>query len=160
MRVLLALSTLVIAGCAPQPVDVDVGFPSLSTFLFSDFGRLLVYEVEPDEEGLGSCAGLLVRAGDGNFGTPVLDSDWRPICDFRARTVAFDSIPPGPHAYVAIARDEANVILLSGCTIAEAYEGAPPVDLELYPTDVDGGATNGRSLTCSSEMDKCTRGCR
>lgn len=150
---------LLLLGCAPTPVDVQVGFPSLETFLYSDFGRLAVYELDP-EEGLGDCPALLSRIGASGFGEATLDSGWQPICAFRSGGVQFAHVPPGPHAYVAVARDEANTLLLTGCRVAEAYAGAPPVDLELFPTRDYREAVQGRSLTCSSEEEKCQRGCR
>jgi hypothetical protein len=151
---------LFVTACAPTPVEVDLRFPSLDTFLYADAGRLLVYEVEPDQTGLGRCPALIDGAASSVFGTPTLDTDWRPICDFRDGGARFDSVPPGPHAYVMVARDEMNVVLLTGCAVGEAYEEAPAIELDLYPTDAYASATNGRVLTCSSEMDKCARGCR
>lgn len=155
----LAVLALALAGCAPNPVDVQVGFPSLETFLYSDFGRLLVYEVDPDT-GLGDCPALIDAVGRGAFGEPVLDSEWQPICSFRNGGVQFGDVPPGPHAYVGIARDQSNTILLSGCRVAEAYEAAPAVELDLFPTSDYADVTSGVTLTCSSEEDKCQRGCR
>lgn len=160
MRVGLALLTLALAGCAPTPVDVQIGFPSTETFLYSEFGRLFVYELDA-ETGLGECPTLLEAVGRGALGDPVLDSSWQPICSFRSGGVSFAHVPPGPHAYVAVARDQSNTILLSGCRIAEAYEGAPPVQLELFPTSAYARAVDGVTLTCGSVEDKCTRGgCR
>lgn len=160
MRARLALVALVLAGCAPTPVDVQIGFPSTETFLYSEFGRLLVYEVEAETQ-LGECPTLLDAVGRGAVGDPVLDSDWQPICSFRSGGVSFAHVPPGPHAYVAVARDQSNTILLSGCRIAEAYEGAPRVELDLFPTSQYARAIEGVTLTCGNEEDKCTRGgCR
>lgn len=158
MRKALA-ALLLLSGCAPTPVDVQVGFPSLETFLYSGFGRLVVYELDP-QEGLGACPALLDRIETGNFGSVELDSGWKPICAFRDGGVQFPHVQPGPHAYVALARDESNRILLSGCRVAEAYEGAPPVMLDLYPTAAYARATAGRALSCGSAEEKCQRGCR
>ncbi|HEY8429247.1 MAG TPA: hypothetical protein VIL20_12760 [Sandaracinaceae bacterium] len=160
MRALaLSMAAAALAGCAPTPVDVQLGFPSLDTFLHSDFGRLLVYEVDP-QSGLGDCPLLIDAVERRAFGDPVLDSDWQPICAFRNGGVRFADVPPGPHAYVVVARDESNAILLSGCRVAEVYEGAPTVVVELFPTENYVAATSGVTLTCSSEESKCTQGCR
>lgn len=159
MKALAIGVVLLSAGCAPTPVEVQVGFPSLETFLHADFGRLVVVEVD-GQGGLGACPAILDRIGAGDFGDVDLDSDWQPICNFRGGGVQFAHVPPGPHAFVAVAQDDANTILLSGCRIAEAYEGAPPVMLELYPTSDYASATEGRALTCGSAEDKCERGCR
>jgi hypothetical protein len=159
MRHASILLALIATGCGLTPVDITVAFPSRNTFLYSDFGRLLVYDVTPDEEGLGSCPQLVDEAISETFGTPALDSDWQPICDFRAAAVRFDDVPPGPHAYVMISRDQSNVVLLGGCTIAEAYEDAPPIEVALYPTDLYNDATEDRVLTCTTEEQKCGGGC-
>ena len=155
-----ALAALFLAtGCAPTPVDVQVGFPSLETFLYAEFGRLVVYELDP-QEGLGACPAILDGIEAGDFGSVDLDSGWQPICSFRNGGVQLPHVPAGPHAYVVVARDESNTILLSGCRVAEAYEGAPSVMLELYPTPEYAAATGGRALSCASADDKCQRGCR
>lgn len=153
-----ALMATLAFGCAPTPVDVQATFPSLETFLYSDFGRLLVYELEDTE--LGSCPALVDRVARNEIGQPQLDSNWQPICNFQSGGVRFDSVPPGPHAYVIVARDEANRILLTGCRVAEAYEGAPEVSVALFPTPDYAMATSGRQLTCRSAEDKCQQGCR
>ncbi|MFK7989828.1 MAG: hypothetical protein AB8I08_27665 [Sandaracinaceae bacterium] len=147
-----------VAGCAPTPVDVEMSYPSRDTFLFSDFGRLLVYEVELDAPAE-NCPALLEDISAGEFGAPIYDSDWTAVCDFRAGGVGLDSVPPGPHAYVGITRDESNNLLLAGCRIAEAYEGAPAVEVRLFPTPTYHDAVEGRSLSCTNEEDKCLTGC-
>ena len=148
---------LLLSGCGLTPVAVDVRFPSSETFLYSDFGRLILYDVE--ETGLGQCPELVDSTVDAMFGEPVLDSDWQPICGFQSGDVKFDDVPPGPHAYVVLSRDENNVVLLAGCSVAEAYEDAPPVRVDLYPTDAYAGAIADRELTCDNPMTRCN-GCR
>lgn len=147
----------VLSGCGLTPVAVDVHFPSTETFLFSDFGRLILYEV-PDDD-LGACPQLVDDTVDAVFGDPTLDSDWQPICEFSNGDVKFDDVPPGPHAYVVLARDESNVVLLAGCSIAEAYESAPPVRIDLFPTDAYDGAVEDRVPECANPMTRCT-GCQ
>lgn len=160
MRRLLSCAVVVatLLGCAPTPVDVQATFPSVETFLYSDFGRLLVYELEDDQ--LGACPSLVDQVVRAEIGSPQLDSGWQPICTFQEGGVRFPDVPPGPHAYVIVARDEANRVLLSGCRVAEAYEGAPSVHVTLYPTADYAMATAGRTLTCRSVADKCQQGCR
>ena len=158
-RALMSLAALALAaGCAPTPVEVDLAFPSRDTFLYSDFGRLLVYEVDLEQPAQ-DCPGLIEALSDGEVGDPVLDTDWSEICGFRDPGVRFDSIPPGPHAYVVLARDEANNLLLTGCRVAEAYEGAPTVRVRMFPTNDYDGATDGRALSCTNEDEKCRSGC-
>lgn len=153
-RIMIAVFTLALAlGCAPAPVEVELAFPSLETFLFSDFGRLAVYDLEDDE--LGRCPAILDRIATGQFDEPELDTSWIPICAFRNGATRFPHVAPGPHAYVAVARDDANTILLSGCRVAEVYEGAPVVEVDLFPSAAYAGAVERRTVPWSSEEGKC-----
>ncbi|HHH27108.1 MAG TPA: hypothetical protein ENK57_01995 [Polyangiaceae bacterium] len=154
----LIVGALFAAGCAPTPVEVDITFPREENFLFTEFGQLLVYEVDP-LTGLGDCPSLL-RQAETNMGSPVLMTERLPICDFRAGGVGFGDVPPGPHAYLLLATDDADNLLLDGCTIAEAYEGAPPVEIRLFPTADYNDAVARRTLSCASANDKCESGCR
>ena len=148
---------LVAAGCAPTPVEVDVTFPREENFLFTDFGQLLVYEVDATD-GLGDCPALLEQVESTGLGEPVLMTERLPICQFRAGGVNFGDMPPGPHAYIVLAFDDADAVLLSGCTVAEAYESAPAVEVSLFPTAAYVSATERRVLTCASAEDKCGEG--
>ncbi|HBQ19805.1 MAG TPA: hypothetical protein DEF51_54650 [Myxococcales bacterium] len=155
MRALSALLTsALLVACAPEPVAVDLGFPREENFLFTESGRLVVYETSAD---LGACPAIFERIEAGAFGDPVIDSDWRPICELRdgLRFAA----PEGPHAYVALGRDGSNQIILSGCRVAEAFADAPAIEVELYPTDDYASSTAGRTPGCANAQDKCTRGC-
>ena len=149
-----ALLTCLIAGCAPEPVRVDLGFPREENFLFTEQGRLLVYDASGD---LDVCAALLERIDASDFGDPVIDSDWRPVCELRDG-VGFTA-PEGPHAYVALGQDGDNRIIVSGCHVAEAYADAPAIEVELYPTADYAVSTQGRTPGCANAQDKCTRGC-
>lgn len=153
-----AVAVLAVTGCAPNPVTVELRFPREDNFLFSDFGRLVLYPVDGMDE-LGACPALLESANAGTFDDPTLDSDWEPVCAFRDGYV-FPSVPEGPHAYVMLTRNEANAIMLTGCRVAEAYDGAPAVRISMYPTDEYEGAVAGRTLTCGTAEAKCTSGCR
>lgn len=158
----LVLTALLAMGCGPTPVRVDVGFPSTETFLFSEQGQLLVYDVAQasDGGGLGDCPLILENIEGGTLGDPVLDSGRLPICSFRNGGVGFGDVAAGPKAFVMLAYDEANTLLLLGCVIGEAYDGADALALDVYPTDDYAGAIMGDVLTCGNEDDKCTRGCR
>lgn len=150
---------LLAAGCAPNPVAIDVSFPSADTFLFSESGQLLVYDVDP-MTGLGDCPQILEDIANNEFGTPLLDSGRQPICAFRDGGVGFDDVIPGPKAFVVLAYDDANTLLLSGCRVGEAYEGAPVIEVDVFPTNEYTSATAGQMLTCGNADDKCARGCR
>ncbi|MCB9595520.1 MAG: hypothetical protein H6719_22560 [Sandaracinaceae bacterium] len=159
MRAWLIVIASLVGGCGLTPVEVDVTFPREENFLYADFGQLLVYPVDP-AEGLGDCPDLLDQVESTGIGMPVLSTDRLPICDFRSGGVSFGDVPPGPHAYLMLAYDDADNLLLDGCTIAEAYEGAPAVEVRLFPTSDYAGAIAGRTLTCGNANDKCTAGCR
>lgn len=152
------LAAALATACAPSPVEVDLSFPSRDTFLYSDFARLRVYEVD-FEMTTEDCPVILDRLDGGEMGEPVLDSDWLPVCEFRAGGVSFGDVPPGPHAYVVHARDSANQVILTGCRVAEVYEDAPSVEVQMFPTGDYEDATSGRELTCTTEEDKCRGGC-
>jgi len=159
IALLLGGSLMALAvGCAPTPVDIEVTFPREENFLFTEFGQLFIYDVDP-ETGLGDCP-LLLEQIVRDVGMPILSTPRTNICDFRAGGVNFGDVPPGPHAYVVVATNDADAILLTGCTVAEAYEGAPPVEIRLFPTGEYAEATRRETLTCSSANDKCTVGCR
>jgi len=152
-----ALALVLVVGCAPTPVEVDVRFPREENFLFTDFGQLLVFTIDANE-GLGDCPALLEQVESSGIGMPALQTGRRPICEFRAGGVSFDDVPPGPHAYVMLAFDDSDNLILDGCTVAEAYVDAPPVQVQLFPTSDYASSTAGRTLTCSSADDKCAPG--
>jgi hypothetical protein len=158
-RAPIALLAILLAACAPTPVEVDLAFPREENFLYSDFGRLLVYTVDP-EMGLDVCPALLERINAGNFGEPLFDSDRQPICAFTDGGVVFGDMPPGPHAYIALASDEGNRVLLTGCRVAEVYADAPQIEVFMYPTLDYTSAIAGRALTCGDAAAKCAGGCR
>ncbi|MCA9605222.1 MAG: hypothetical protein KC619_06495 [Myxococcales bacterium] len=153
------LAVGLLTGCGLTPVEVDVSFPREENFLYTDFGQLLVYPVDVTE-GLDDCPALLDQIESTGIGSPILSTDRIPICDFRSGGVSFGDVPAGPHAYVMVALDDTDNILLDGCTIAEAYDGAPPVELRLFPTGEYDAATRDRVLTCGNANDKCSAGCR
>lgn len=160
-RSTIAILAILLAACGPTPVEVDLAFPREENFLYSDFGRLLVYTVDPDADaGLGVCPALLEQVNAGSFGEPIFDSDPQPICAFTNGGIAFDDMPAGPHAYVALASDEGNRVLLTGCRVAEVYADAPQVEVFMYPTLEYTSAIQGRTLTCGDAAAKCAAGCR
>ena len=155
-----ALAALfLLAGCGPNPVTIDVVFPSTETFLHSEQAQLLVYEAGEDG-GLGSCPQILEDIANNDLGDPILDSERVPVCDLRNGGVGFDDVPQGPKAFVVLAFDDANTLLLSGCRIGEAYEGAMPIEVDVFPSDEYASTIMGTTLTCGTAEDKCTRGCR
>lgn len=159
MKRLAVAFVLLLAGCGNAPVDLDLQFPSEQAFLLSDFGRLLVYELDP-ETGLGDCPALLEAAVAGDVGEPTMDSGQLPVCDFREPGVGFDDFPPGPHAFLVLSlRDNPQATLLAGCRVAEAYAEAPSVEVTMYPTRMYEDAVGGETSSCTVES-KCNGSCQ
>ncbi len=154
---LLALALAV--GCANAPVELTLRFPNEQAFLQSDFGRLLVYPVDP-ADGLGACPALVESAVSGDLGAPRYDSEQRPICALRDPGITFDDFPEGPHAFVALAyRDDPQATLLAGCRVAEAYVDAPAVEVTMFPTRFYADAVGGAPSPCTLES-KCNGTCQ
>lgn len=149
----LATGTLLAPGCAPTPVDIELVFPSQETFLFAEFAELTVHALEPTD--LGACPRLLDEALAGSGSAPVLDAGAESVCRYRSGAVRFDSIPAGPHGYVVLVRDASNRVLLTGCRVAEAYEGAPAIDIALFPTATYSMVTSGMTPPFPNEDAKC-----
>lgn len=154
---LLLLPLLALSGCAPEPVVVDLRFPSESTLLFSEFARILVFPLESGE--LGRCPELTADANSGNVSDALIDTGTQPVCSFRQGGVSFEDMPSGPFAYVALVEDDSNQLLLDGCTVAEVYEDAPRIQISLFPTEDYATLTAGMTPACPNVETKCGGGC-
>ena len=152
-RAIALCAGVLLSACAPAPVTVDLRFPSLTTFLYAELGRLLVYPL--DQASLGDCPRLLTDVGMDAIGEPEWDSESRPVCSFRAGGVQIPGLSPGAHAYVVLIRDDTNTTLLTGCSVGEVYIDAPSVEVNLYPTADYVDATRGDPLAYGSEEEKC-----
>lgn len=153
---------LVISGCQPlKPVTIELNFPSMTTFLYSEFARIQVFELT--EEQIGECPHIIGRAMGG---TPArdayLDSGDVPVCDLRSGGVSFESIDEGPMAYSALVWDASNALLLTGCTVAEAFEEAPAITVSLHMSTQYSNAVqrinNGDGPLYANEREKCEGG--
>lgn len=143
-------------GCSPDPVIVDLNFPSQETFLQSQFARVRVFDLAQDE--LGRCPTLVGESISATTATvPVHDSDNVDVCDAFGG-IAFDEIGEGPKAFV-VTTSTMNEVILAGCTVAEVYADAPTVPVHLAMTPRYSIAVTGTS-PCMSIADKCERGCR
>ncbi len=138
MLILFSSSLLLMSGCeSAAPVVIELNFPSVSTFLYSEFARIQAFNL--NEEEIGDCPNLIGRARGGTAAVvdAYLDSGSLPICYFRLQGVTFEHIDQGPKAYVALVWDasEPKALLLIGCTVGEAYENAPPIKITLHMSD-------------------------
>lgn len=131
-RALAAIGVSLLAGCAPDPVIVELGFPSTSAFLQSTQARILVFPLTTEE--LGICPELLHQLAASRFPIdPIYDSQPVDVCDVRAG-LGLPDVGAGPHAYLVEVRNESTLIL-QGCSVAEVYVGAGTIPIELQPTE-------------------------
>lgn len=120
---------LAIAGCAAPSVSLSLGFPSQEAFLVTSSIDLHVVPLEGD---LDQCAILLGQAIQG-AAVPETSSSLDLVpCDVLHGAQLPDP-GGGAHAFIVIGR-ATNGVILGGCSVAEAYPGAPPIEVDLYPT--------------------------
>ena len=155
---LAGLLALASAACGGQTVHVDVNFPSPETFLRSESARAFRFKLRSDQRDL--CPNLLVETALGQPSTaPDWDSGLVPICDLHAG-LTVPVADSGWRAYIVLAENEADQVLLSGCSVTNA--AASGVTIRLAPTPmfvrlyVDG---NPPELTCKTPDEKCETGC-
>jgi hypothetical protein len=131
--IVLAASMLVaalgIAGCASPTVSLSIGFPSQEAFLVT---TSLDLEIVPLGGNLDQCATLLNDAVQGvDVGASSSSLGLVP-CEVRAGAQLPDP-GDGGHAFIVIGR-ATNGVILGGCSVGEAYPGAPPIQVDLFPT--------------------------
>lgn len=148
---LLTTASLTCVGCANEPVTVELNFPSHETFLHTDIGRVMVFDI--DARTLGDCPELIADATAGSA-SPALDSGNVLVCDLFDGGVQFDEIGEGPKAFVGVASNASNVPLLTGCTVGEIYADSPRIVISLSPT-AQYTTTVGDTPAHASVTDKC-----
>lgn len=154
LSILAAASLL---SCKPDPVEIRLRFPSIESFLQSESARLVVVKVAAND--LGACPRLIEAAINNSLTGVLHDSGTRTVCSFRDSGETFEDVAEGPIAIVGVAIDEAQTPILAGCHIAEVYESAPTIEVQLGVTDRY--RTEGVDmLSCENEEEKCQRGCR
>lgn len=132
-RLVSACLVVMAAGCAPNPVTLDVNFPSETSFLVSRFVRVDAIPVAPNA--LGVCPGFVEAAENNETVEGAIASvDNAQTCDMR-RGIRLPDVGSGPRAYLVRVFDDSNTVLLVGCTVAEVYASAPAIRVEVYPTD-------------------------
>ncbi len=159
MRIVLGCLALgaAVAGCAGDPVPIELNFPSVETVLQSDYARVAVFDL--DGGSLGDCPTLVAQAVAGTEERrPAFDSGGVEVCDALGGGIVFEEIGDGPKAFVATT-SKSNAVVLAGCTVAEVYGGAPDVVVHLAVTSRYYDVV-GTPSACTSVADKCERGCR
>jgi hypothetical protein len=132
MRALAPLALLAAAGCSPSPVIVEAGFPTQTSFLHSEQGRLRIFRLGPDE--LGLCPELLDGVAMSRFVLePVYDSGLQDGCWFY-EGAALPELGGGPHAFVIEMRSAGSGVILQGCALGEVVADAGTIRVELHPT--------------------------
>lgn len=155
LPVVLLLTAPFSASCAPSPVTVDMNFPTIASFMHTQQGRLRVFRLGDD---LGRCPELLDGLPTMSFPSDLelaFDSGLTNVCEFRSG-LGVPEFGEGPHAYVVEMRASTGIIL-QGCRVGEVYVDAPPVRIELYPTDeydsvIDMPVSGSPASRCSGEM--------
>ncbi|RLB52881.1 MAG: hypothetical protein DRJ42_13550 [Deltaproteobacteria bacterium] len=155
----MGLLALWLGACAPADFEIDANFPSEETFLWTEFGRIVVFEIaEP-----GQCPGLINEVETGSVSsTVILDTGQAPICEFPAGRIGFDEIPDELLAFVFIGSNEANLPLLHGCRELRPYRDTADggtIQVRLTPHPVNYAAHAIGTPDCSSIMAKCGGGC-
>lgn len=146
----------ILVGCRTEVVPIELKFPNQTTFLFSNSVRIAVFDVEPGDRLACSEALTAVEAGD--VESAIFDSGLVPACEVHAGNVIVESIPDGPHAFVAVAfgQDDATVFL-SGCTVSDVRM-THVIDIPLRTTTHYDENFAAVSPTCTVES-RCTEGC-
>ena len=160
LRALVAGLTLVgVSACGgPKEVLVFLNFPSRSTFLYGEIGRIQAFELESDE--LDECPAIHARALGG---TPAreayLDTGEQPICLFHSGGVNLDPIDLGPKAFVGLVWDASNNLLMAGCVVVEVYSEGPDITIPLHMSEqydaVVERINGGQGPLYADEQDKC-----
>jgi len=124
---MLALS---LAGCV-QTLPLEIRFPSTNTFLVATEVRIRVYDTSAS-----SCPQLVTAVSGGSMASGMdLSNETYAACDvFRGAAVPDPGSGRKSVLVEALNRNSTATILI-GCTEAEAYPGAPPIAVALYPTD-------------------------
>ncbi len=136
LRVSAIIGALALAGCASPTVSLSIGFPSQEAFLVTS---LIDVDVVPLGDHLDQCATLLGAAVQGTDVSASSSSLGLVPCEVRSGLTLPDP-GGGGHAFIVLARATSGVIL-AGCTVAEAYPGAPPIQVDLFPTATTNYAT-------------------
>ncbi len=129
LRPCLPLLALSITGCA-QSLPLELRFPSTNTFLVATEVRIRVYDTSAS-----SCPQLVTAVSGGSMapGT-ALSSVTYPTCSAYAGAAVPDPGSGRRSILVEALNRNGTATILVGCTEAEAYPGAPPITVALYPT--------------------------
>ena len=160
MYSLLFVSLLV--GCA-QEVPVELDFPNVATFGRSRTANVMVIPLEEGEER--RCATLIQEAefAIGSLANTIEETGSREVCEFSQFGINLRAVPSGLAAFVAVARDESDV-LLAGCTVRDlgteesAGEG-DTLPISLFPTEAYNTKFDGMAYPASCDVERrCTSG--
>lgn len=160
----LLVACVVIIGCMlsccrPDPVPIELEFPSTETFLYSELGQLTVFSITRGE--LGECPAIVEESMAGSLTrSPIIDTGERSICGFCNGGASYDDVAEGPRAFVMVVRDAANTPLLTGCTTGEIYEEAPPIVINLFITPEYEGVAAAGPPPFSDPIRKCGGECQ
>ncbi len=154
----LAVLVVALAGCGGEVVDIEIRFPSQETFLRSESARVFRFGVRPDQADL--CPALLQET---SLGQPSTEPDWDsgliPVCDLHAGL----SVPvegAGHEIFIVLTENEADQVLLAGCTVSTSVRSGTTVRLAPTPDYVNLYVRQpAPDLSCKTPADKCAHGC-
>ena len=129
LRRCLPLLALSLTGCV-QSLPLEIRFPSTNTFLVATEVRIRVYDTSAS-----SCPQLVtaVRGGSMASGTELSNVTYA-ACDVYTGAVVPDPGSGRKSMLVEALDRNGTATILVGCTEAEAFPGAPPISVSLYPT--------------------------
>jgi hypothetical protein len=153
-RIAATLGAVALGACTPEPIVLEINFPSEPAFLVTRSVQVHVVSAsasDPCGEARRSViagsepAGLLGRVAQ------------TPVCDVRAG-IPVPVLGSGPLAYVVTALNDTNTVLFSGCQVADldtverirvVLTSTPAGDRALIDTPPPPGETI---------MSRCSRG--
>jgi hypothetical protein len=133
MRRLIALALAAGAGpiaCASElDVRVAIVLPAETARRGAESARIIAVDL-PSRDDWGSCPTLL-RGLVVDDRTPALAGDTGQIPLATASSGVTFALDPGVFAFVAVAHDADGEPVLSGCTVAEVFDGAPATPITM-----------------------------
>ena len=144
-------------GCLPEPTTLDLSFQTERHFLYSDEVEIAMFNLAAGETG--ACSDLVAIVRDETGAREPDEYHSVPVCNLRNGGVVFEDIEEGRRVFVAVARDQFNHPLLTGCVEADTYVDAPEITLSMIQTENYTDYTEDIELGCANIDEKCSRGC-
>lgn len=115
-RIVAALGAMALGACAPEPIVLDINFPSEPAFLVTRFVQIHVVSAASATDPCGEARRSVIAGSEPNGLLGRVAPT--PVCDVRAG-IGVPVLGSGPLAYVVTALNDTNTILFLGCQIAD-----------------------------------------